>query len=234
VQNQAETGVDCGGTCTACPTCSDGVQNQAETGVDCGGPCTACRERYVFPDRTALKTGVDLWISNRDSALTTYGHISTDWDTSQVTDMNRLFEKKPTFNDPIGAWDTSKVTNMDYMFRGGSDHVGVHGGPHYFNQPIGAWDTSKVTTMHGMFQANFAFNQPIGTWDTSKVTSMYAMFYQAHAFNQPIGAWDTSKVTTMYRMLQDATAFTTTRRTGGPPLVLNSEMGVLWAGLCAI
>jgi hypothetical protein len=24
----------------------------------------------------------------------------------------------------------------------------------------------------------------------------------------------------------------TTRRTGGPPLVLNSEMGVLWAGLC--
>jgi hypothetical protein len=42
VQNQAETGVDCGGTCTACPTCSDGVQNQAETGIDCGGTCTAC------------------------------------------------------------------------------------------------------------------------------------------------------------------------------------------------
>jgi len=28
--------------------------------------------------------------------------------------------------------------------------------------------------------------------------------------------------------------FPTTRRTGGPPLVLNSEMGWLWAGLCAI
>jgi hypothetical protein len=27
---------------------------------------------------------------------------------------------------------------------------------------------------------------------------------------------------------------TSTRRTGGGPLVLNSEMGVLWAGLCAI
>ncbi len=23
-------------------TCSDGIQNQGETGVDCGGPCTAC------------------------------------------------------------------------------------------------------------------------------------------------------------------------------------------------
>jgi hypothetical protein len=42
VQNQGESGVDCGGPCSACATCSDGVQNQGETGVDCGGPCAAC------------------------------------------------------------------------------------------------------------------------------------------------------------------------------------------------
>jgi hypothetical protein len=42
VQNQGETGVDCGGPCAACATCTDGVQNQGETGVDCGGPCAAC------------------------------------------------------------------------------------------------------------------------------------------------------------------------------------------------
>jgi hypothetical protein len=45
VQNGGETGVDCGGPCTACaaaPTCSDGIQNQGEQGVDCGGPCVAC------------------------------------------------------------------------------------------------------------------------------------------------------------------------------------------------
>jgi len=43
IQNQGETGVDCGGPCAACPTCSDGVQNGNETGVDCGGPdCNAC------------------------------------------------------------------------------------------------------------------------------------------------------------------------------------------------
>jgi hypothetical protein len=29
-------------TPTATPTCSDGIQNQGETGVDCGGPCGAC------------------------------------------------------------------------------------------------------------------------------------------------------------------------------------------------
>ncbi|MDG1477484.1 MAG: T9SS type A sorting domain-containing protein, partial [Vicingaceae bacterium] len=45
IQNQGETGVDCGGPCPACPppSCTDGIQNQGETGVDCGGPnCPAC------------------------------------------------------------------------------------------------------------------------------------------------------------------------------------------------
>lgn len=31
--------VDCGGVCKSCATCSDSVQNQGESGVDCGGPC---------------------------------------------------------------------------------------------------------------------------------------------------------------------------------------------------
>ena len=44
IQNQGETGVDCGGPCPdACPTCDDGIQNQGEEGVDCGGPnCAPC------------------------------------------------------------------------------------------------------------------------------------------------------------------------------------------------
>lgn len=31
-------------SCVTCPvpTCSDGIQNQGETGIDCGGPCPAC------------------------------------------------------------------------------------------------------------------------------------------------------------------------------------------------
>jgi hypothetical protein len=45
IQNQDETGVDCGGSCGACPvtppapTCSDGIKNGDETGVDSGGSC---------------------------------------------------------------------------------------------------------------------------------------------------------------------------------------------------
>ena len=42
IQNQGETGIDCGGPCPICRTCFDGIQNQGETGIDCGGPCPAC------------------------------------------------------------------------------------------------------------------------------------------------------------------------------------------------
>ena len=37
-----EEGVDCGGPCDPCMSCSDGIQNQAEEGIDCGGPCPPC------------------------------------------------------------------------------------------------------------------------------------------------------------------------------------------------
>ncbi len=44
IQNEDETGVDCGGVdCPPCPTCFDGIQNGQETDVDCGGPdCPPC------------------------------------------------------------------------------------------------------------------------------------------------------------------------------------------------
>lgn len=43
IQNQDETGVDCGGICQPCFSCSDGIQNGTETGIDCGGDCpTVC------------------------------------------------------------------------------------------------------------------------------------------------------------------------------------------------
>jgi len=45
IQNQGESGIDCGSPCLACPlppTCFDGMQDSGETGIDCGGACNAC------------------------------------------------------------------------------------------------------------------------------------------------------------------------------------------------
>jgi hypothetical protein len=46
MQNQGESGIDCGGPCRPCTaaveTCFDRIRNQGETGIDCGGPCKPC------------------------------------------------------------------------------------------------------------------------------------------------------------------------------------------------
>ena len=38
----------------------------------------------------------------------TYGHIS-DWDVSNVTDMNAMFFEADSFNQDIGDWDVGNV-----------------------------------------------------------------------------------------------------------------------------
>ena len=44
-----ETGVDCGGSCGACPSCFDGIKDQNEVGVDCGGVCDPCQNATSPP-----------------------------------------------------------------------------------------------------------------------------------------------------------------------------------------
>ena len=96
-------------------------------------------------------------------------------DTSNVTNMKRIFAGASKFNQPIGDWDTSKVTDMKAMFAEA----------HSFNQPIGNWDTSNVTDMSDMFAWAESFNQPIGNWNTSNVTYMKGMFEGANAYSHP-------------------------------------------------
>ena len=159
-------------------------------------PCTG----YTFTSKTQLQTAVNLWISNRASAISTYGQINT-WCTGNVTDMGGLFNGKTTFNDDISNWNVSNVTNMSQMFYNASA----------FNQDLSAWDVSSVTNMAQMFRIASAFNNGgaagIGAWDVSNVTGMGYMFNSAGAFNQNIGAWDVSSVADMSYMFNNATLF---------------------------
>ena len=119
------------------------------------------------------------------------------WNTSLVTDMNSMFSGAKFFNQPIGSWDTSLVTDMSSMFLYAES----------FNQPIGSWDTSLVADMKEVFSGALSFNQPIGSWNTSAVTDMKYMFRYAESFNQPIGSWNTSAVTDMKYMFRYAESF---------------------------
>ena len=50
------------------PTCSDGIQNQGETGIDCGGPCPACLNTNTA-SKVTLGSGSTMAICSDGSAM---------------------------------------------------------------------------------------------------------------------------------------------------------------------
>ena len=125
-------------------------------------------------DDTSIRTAVTAWLTDAAAAEATYGHISA-WDTSQVTDMARLFQDS-IFNDDISAWDTSAATSMFATFQNAKQ----------FNQPLNDWEVSGATSMVSMFAHAESFNQPLDSWDVSQVTSLDSMFYYAYALDQDL------------------------------------------------
>jgi surface protein len=119
------------------------------------------------------------------------------WDTSEVTNMEKLFYEKSDFNEDISNWKTENVTNMNHMFFGCHD----------FNQPIGNWNTQKVTTMVGIFTDCDNFNQPLNTWKTGNMVNMHSLFSGCSIFNQPLDQWNTENVTIMTAVFDGCEAF---------------------------
>lgn len=121
------------------PTCSDGVQNQGETGVDCGGPCPAC----PTPDAGAggsdagADAGIDAgpggnaiapltdcgpWIPDNAITHTTYSYGS---DPANVLDL-----WLPLGSAPSGGWPV--VVNVHGGgFVGGQSLAACPGGDPY-------------------------------------------------------------------------------------------------------
>ena len=54
-----------------------------------------------------LRAAVKEWLDDDKKAKASYGHIS-NWDTSEVTDMSRLFENAKSFNQAID--DLKKIS----------------------------------------------------------------------------------------------------------------------------
>jgi surface protein len=114
----------------------------------------------------------------------------SNWDVSNVTNMNRMFVGTQ-FNGDISNWDVSKVTNMSYMFHRAR-----------FNGDISNWDVSSVVSMERMFQECF-FDGNISNWNVSSVTNMYCMFKNS-SFNSDISRWNVSSVTDMSSMFESS------------------------------
>ena len=120
-----------------------------------------------IPDNNTIKTAVQLYKNNKNSAIATYGKMDT-WDTSRVTNMSYLFSNFifDNQNDIISNWDVSNVRDMGMMFASCAN----------FNQPLNTWDVSQVRTMNMMFYGCIMFNQNISNWVLMPGVTMLSMF----------------------------------------------------------
>ena len=90
----------------------------------------------------------------------------SNWDMSNVEEINSLFQDCQLFNQPLNNWNTSNVTNILRLFLGAL----------LFNQPLNNWDTSNVTTMDRTFSSAMSFNQDISSWNFSGLNNVNSLF----------------------------------------------------------
>lgn len=160
IQNQGETGVDCGGPCPACPTCNDGIQNQNETGIDCGGFCPAC----PMGDSTILlgsyfESGMDSWTDGGSDVARV--NSSNSYEGSYSIELADNSGAQSAMTSPVFDLSTAVGLQMTFHFYAVSMESGEDFWVQYKNGS-GSWTTI------GTFTAGSNFNN--GSFYVSTVT----------------------------------------------------------------
>ena len=128
--------------------------------------------------------------------------LGIKWDTSQVTNMTRLFSGCSSLTSlDVSHFDTSKVISMGFMFQSCSSLTGLD---------VSNFDTSKVTNMSSMFRTCSSLTSlDVSNFDTSNVTDMSYMFWSCRRLTSlDVSHFDTSKVTDMDSMFQSCSSLT--------------------------
>ena len=122
------------------------------------------------------------------------------FNTTYVTDMNRMFQDTPVISDIsyLSNWDTGNVLDMTYMF-GSNFSSGACVSPMNFSNltPLANWNVSNVTSMDQMFKCNaqLANLTPLTNWDVTNVTNMNQMFNRSGVTSiDPVKDWNVINV----------------------------------------
>ena len=147
-----------------------------------------------------IKSAVDDWIFGGDRKRELLENLPNieDWDTSNVTNMERLFFSKTSFSSDLSKWNTKNVVSMEYTFQYARA----------FNSDLSKWKTSKVQNFRAMFYGANAFDTDVSKWKVSSATDMGYMFFSNAATdtriimerNLNISLWQVGKVIDMRSM----------------------------------
>ena len=155
----------------------------------------------------------------------------SNWDVSQVTSMQRMFQSARNIKVDISGWKPTSLTNMNNMFYDAQDLTidisqwklpKVENMSYMFTNSknvatgLSGWQLGNVTNMSYMFSGS-DFNGNISNWDVSSVTNMNGMFASQSKFNNgfpagsggsnALGNWNTSNVKNMSLMFWQNDSF---------------------------
>jgi hypothetical protein len=103
-------------------TCVDGIQNQGETGIDCGGPCTACNIVTIPVVSTATVTSVTATKAETGGNITSSGNASVTsagvcWSTVPNPTVSDAHTNDFAFPDTFASSLTSLNISTAYYVR---------------------------------------------------------------------------------------------------------------------
>ena len=141
-----------------------------------------CIDTSAITDMSFLFLNINVIIDNIDLS---------NWDVSNVTTMEGLFNNCKKFNCDLNKWDVSNVKDMSYMFYNCGN----------FDCDLSNWDVSKVTNMYTMFEGCSKFKgKGLENWNVSKVENISYMFFDCINFDCNLSNWNVNNVKNMERM----------------------------------
>lgn len=151
-------------------------------------------------EKFGIVSGISSWEVGHVTKMTEFDvsekshfNLPLNWDTSNVTDMTRMFYCCAHFNQPLN-WNTSNVKTTVQMFENCTAFDG---------ETLSTWDMSNLVDAGRMFVGCTNFNQRLN-WDVRKVRSVREMFLGCTNFNQRLD-WDVRKVANMEEMFSGCT-----------------------------
>lgn len=171
---------------------------------------TEAEKIYLNPDCKSMFASVDyekIDLTPFDSSKVTsiydmfsnlYGTKEIDFskfNTSNVTNMGRMFYKNTTPKLDLSNFDTRNVIYMNAMFM---EAWGIE------ELNLSSFDTSNVWFMGNMFKNTHKLkNLDVHHFNTQKVKHMQYMFYGSGATSLDLSHFDTSKVEDMSKMFAE-------------------------------
>jgi len=114
IQNQGETGTDCGGPCIACASCNDDIQNQNEIGIDCGGVCgTTC-----LPDGCNVNDGYLYDIFNGDFKAENHIISPQPGKSTTIREIDKVSLRAGKYIDLIPGFNAEYKSRFDAYIDG--------------------------------------------------------------------------------------------------------------------